>query len=423
MQVLIKPSKIIFVFLFISYIPIFITRIVDIPYYGTFCNSLIFLSCVYFSYYFFRIKDINIYLALICGLFIYLNIVTIIINPKYVADSTIRMGKCVGFVLMLEYLFVKKGARYTISVLMVTMEMFNYINLLFMIIYPNGMYHTEWISGIDKAVKNSAGFVRGDLSRVHWLLGHQSMLSAFTIPSICIAILYAYMLNTKNVHLKKIRIGKSMGFKAPLRSALLIIVCVCETLIANSAGNYIFIAIFFALFLFFRRTYLIKTWQLLIGVVVFYVAGNTLLVNANFFNWLGNILGRTVTLSSRVAIWSNVILGWLNNPIFGCGFINESSRIIRLIFHGFGNPHSDYYWILYEGGIIGIIIFTIILLVVGHQGENTRGRGATCIFASFICFCLMMLDDDYIFRSQFMLIILSCCYHIPMISDELKGSF
>lgn len=398
--------NLIYVFLYICYYPSFITRIVEVPYWGGVCNLAIIFSGLYFFMNLIRTRRTNAYIYISVVFFALLNVSTLLSgNGEAFSMSNTRMIKCICFVLTTEYLLQKYDPRKSISVLMFVMEVLNYANLISMFIYPNGMYHTEWVNGMDIAVKSTSNYVR-TTDRVHWLMGHQSTTIRYVLPAICVAILFSVITNSE----KKKRVPLN------IRSLVLIIGCVMEVVISGSGGNYIILLFFVALLFIMRKSNFIKTWWVIGGTFIFYSI-SSILSQTSFFNIIGLIVHRSVDLISRCKTWLSVVEAWTQKPIMGYGYINETSYMTRNLMNNYGNPHSDYLWVLFEGGLIAIVVFVILLIAIGKKAEKRTSLSAKVIFTSFICLMIMMLDDDHIFRSQYTMILFSLCYHIPSIDQ------
>ena len=389
----------IFLFLFIGYYPGVVVNIVDIPYFGQFCTGCICVSFLYLLYFF--IKKNNKLILWASIFFIYLNLVTLIKCPDELASSTVRMVKCLNIIYMVEYANHRYGYKYTVKLLLFVTEFLNYVNALSMIVFPNGLYRTVVINGVDTVIKNEGLFVR-TTERVHWLLGHQSTLNRVILPAICLALIYA-VLESNNKKVRKI-------FKIPIRSSILILVCIFEMIMANSAGNIVVIALFVILLFVQQRKNFIKIWYAAIFVVCFYGFSAASVASSFIIDFLSNLLGRSVDLLARLQIWAASLLASLKSPIIGLGYINEMGSI-RNVLPGVGNPHSDYLWVLYEGGCIGVILFGILIFIVGRNCENKNGKIEIIAYCALLTFLFMILDDDHIFRAHFALILLPICFH------------
>lgn len=397
-------SSVVFIFLFLAYCPGFIVNMIRIPRWGQFCTACILISGLYFMFDSFH-HGFNRYVLVMTIFFVYLNGVTIFTDFRELRYSTVRMVKCLTMVFMVEYIVHWYGYKYLTKILMTLMEITNYINAICMMIFPNGLYRTVTINGIDTVIKNASDFVRTK-ERVHWLLGHQTTMIRFLLLAICVSIIYA-LIEDRNIVVNKRKI-----LVLTKRSILLIGICILEMIMANSAGNFVFIGLFFLLLFFHSKRNYIKTWHMLLAIVLFYGVAASVLANSYVIDWMGRLLHRTVDLLARIQIWEAAFAAFLKSPIWGNGYINEFGRI-RDILPGVGNPHSDYFWILYEGGAIGIVLFVMGLMIAGRKCENSTNKISIVAYTAFLCFMIMMLDDDHIFRSQYALIFMSLCYYAP----------
>lgn len=401
--------NIIFLFIYLCYYPSFVTRIVSIPYWSSICNATICASAFFFLAVMLVQKRINKYIVVSCILYIFLNTATLLAGRTGdLSASTLRMIRCISFLLTTEYLIQFYSPQKALPVLMFVMEIINYANFASMLVYPNGMYHTEWINGQDIAVKSLPGYVRTN-ERVHWLMGHQSITIRFILPAMCIAILYDLVCKNSSA-LKTLHSKNTLG----IRSIALFCVCLGELLFSSSGGNYIVTILFFLLVFLMKRGVRIKTWWLLCSVVLFYSI-SSLLAQSAIFNLVGMLVGRSVDLISRCRTWDAVLVSCSKKLFLGYGYVNESSFSLRHLMNNYGNPHSDYLWVLFEGGLVALVVFALLLFIIGRRSEKVRNPIELYTYVAFICFIVMMLDDDHIFRSQYMLVIPSLCYHAPAI--------
>ena len=384
--------------LLIFYLPTFVTRIVDIPYWGIVCYATILLCDIVFLARIGKLSRPILYTLVLFGYFL---LITVFERVEDTWECLLRTFLAVSFSIYMEYIFKRFGGKRAVCILMCAFEVFLYINLLFMLLYPNGMYQVITNGIYEEVVRVEFGAARTQ-RRVLWLLGHQTMLIRFTLPAICIAILYSYY--------------KKGKLKLDIRSMMLIFACVVETIIANSAANYLILALFIGLFLFFHFKGRIRNGLVYFGIIVVYLFIILISDGFDIFSILSAGLGRNVSFSTRIPIWINTISAWLQKPIFGWGYIDETSDAIRQILSA-GNPHSSYFWALFEGGIIGLI-----LLIWYMQFYSRRIRGywkkipTEVVYAAFVCLLVCMVSDDHIFRSPFYLVIFSLAYHVPQLA-------
>lgn len=391
-----------FAFLFILYLPTFVTRIVDIPNWGVICYTIILISDVYFLY---KLRKITKPVWLTAAFFGYFLAITLFQNINQMFNCLLRTYIAISFVLLMEYIFSRYDGNKCICILMRAMEIFNYLNLLFMLLYPAGMYQVVANGIYEELIKVEPGSARRSAARVLWLLGHQTMMIRFTLPAICLALVYCCL--------------KTGKFKLNLRGALLIVVCLAETIIANSAGNFLILAVLAAVLILFHFNGKVKVQYIFPFIVIAYVFLMFSSGDLSIYTWLTNALQRNVQISTRVPIWLNTFNAWMERPILGHGFINDGIKSIRLILTA-GNPHSSYLWVLYEGGLLGIGLMIYYIQFFARRMKDFWSNGiARIIYASFICLLICMIDDDHMFRSQFYIIIFELTYHIPEIANSV----
>lgn len=389
-----------YVILFIMFFPSFVTRAVDIPYWTAGCYGFILLNDIYIILVRRKVTPPTLWTILLYGYFL---LITVMVNTDETFNCMLRTFSSISFVLTLEHIFDKHKVTKTVGILLRTMEVFNYTNLISMLIFPAGMYKVVTNGIYEEIVKVGTDAVRSG-QRVLWLLGHQTLMTRFTLPSICIALIYIYINGGK--------------LKDNFRSIALIAACLVETIIANSAGNYLILIIFALLIVLFRFQGKIKTWMVYPLIVAFYIFFLTTSSELGIFTLLSDILNRNVQLSTRVPIWMNTLNAWMEKPIWGWGYINESSTFIRKML-SLGNPHSSYLWALFEGGIVGLILLIFYLQKFSRQVRNCwNNKIARIVYAAFISTMVAMIDDDYIFRFPQMLVVFVLVYHIPAFKEN-----
>jgi len=87
------------------------------------------------------------------------------------------------------------------------------------------------------------------------------------------------------------------------------------------------------------------------------------ITNSNWSNTLKYSIERMYTINERIDITKRAIRYWLNKPIFGIGlggFIWQSKN--EKVNTGSVTIHSSILWLLTETGIIGLILFSLIII-------------------------------------------------------------
>lgn len=387
----------------------FLDRILEWTYWGQISNSLIVLIDLWIGIQIVRypLKKNASLLIILFGAFYGWTLVPTLLygNTAELGSAGKRLVESVSLVLLLEYMFQRYGNRRTISTLMLYFEVLHYGNLLTMLLYPNGLYHAVYYGTHEAGVRNTASFVRTANDRVQWLLGHQTQLIRYVLPALTVGLLYSYLCAAKH--------------KLVLRTKLLFLACLLEIIIAASATNYVVVAIMFLSLLLLEAKVKIKPWHFIPAIVLIY----SLLMKTGGFQMLTslmtNLLNRDVDLATRISIWARAIAAWLKHPVIGCGYLTDGGSKIWTILGNYGNPHSTYLWILYEEGIVGIVLFAVMYV---YSCRNIRKywnqKPTNVIFAAIIAMLVSMITEDHIFRYPFMLILIVVCSHVNDLVDR-----
>jgi hypothetical protein len=95
--------------------------------------------------------------------------------------------------------------------------------------------------------------------------------------------------------------------------------------------------------------------------------------------------------SSRVLVWKNAFKTYLNQPVIGVGFGNTAFAQEKYSGH-FLDVHSSFIGPLVDGGIIGLILFLMILwqlfIQVHRIGIPNPGIPCSIMFASLVISCI-----------------------------------
>ena len=185
---------------------------------------------------------------------------------------------------------------------------------------------------------------------------HKNILASFLFLSLCVTSLSILKLN----------------HKWKIISIVITILLFIILILLFNRTCYIALCISAFTFLMFqtrkRKNIILITILFLIGLASFYsyktirtVEQSSTLISANSFD-------------ERIKIWENTIEIIKEKPIFGIGsgnwqynFLKYSvSKIDKIVNNNttFQKPHNDYLWILSELGIVGFILFLLILFFI-----------------------------------------------------------
>lgn len=272
----------------------------------------------------------------------------------YIGSICSSLAMCLIFVLWLE-----KNPD-TLLNSFVALEVYVYINLITIIMYPKGMYN----SGIFNE---------------SWFLGFKNPQIRTILPIICIALIRSYR------HKGRITL-----------SSLFLVVSSAMTMILNgSSTGLIGIAIFILLMFVFHKKYkklprffnlltvTLVTSGLFIGVILFRIQ--------KIFSFLiVGVLGKDLDFTNRAGIWDTAIQLIKDKILFGYGYLNESDYISLLNYRAATHPHNYLLYILMNGGILLIFIWLIGVVRASKKLDSNISSVYSKIILFTLCSFLIM---------------------------------
>lgn len=248
----------------------------------------------------------------------------------------------ISTILLGEWAMKKKPVQFINSILFM-LECWIFINLITIIIFPNGLYQSGVYS-------------------TNYLLGYDNTHIRVQILALNISYIETFI-RKKKLSLRMIilyitiLISNLLVFSATAIVATLIwaVGILCITL----NDRKIFIKLF--------RLFSTKT-SFIIGVL-----GSLIVVGMSaqtkFSYIVENIFKKDMTLSGRTYIWTNAISAIENRFLWGYGYEMNDTISKRLVGQtGFGtSPHNFYLEILYQGGIVLFLIVLAIYLYMNKE--------------------------------------------------------
>lgn len=240
-------------------------------------------------------------------------------------------------------------------------EIIIYINLFFMLRYPNGMY----ISTNSQYTAN-------------WLLGYKSSFQYFLLPGVCFSLL--------NGHYRKQRV----------RMLFLLSACILESILAMNAMLIVGLAVLLVILIsrLYQRTSLFNMtiyFLIVIAANILTIFFSTLLTSSALGSSVLLFFGKNATLSARATnIWPKVLADISRNWFAGYGILPNSERISRFggIYAAI-HAHNQLLEFLFIGGILLLAVFVLYLLLINkrlmkHKDLPSAHILAVSIFALFL---------------------------------------
>lgn len=242
----------------------------------------------------------------------------------------------------------KKKYNLILKAIMFHCELCTYINLLTLVCFPQGFFSRT---------------IEAYGSSQEWFLGVHNYFIVWLFPALIVASIYKEVIGNKT-------------------RANILIISVVITAIINMSGTGR-VAIFAYLIIMYLPN-IIKKYISPMGSMITVLIGAFVIVVLQKFDFLKiivvNFLGKDMTMNSRVMIWSNAIKMIEKSPIWGYGYVSEQNmpyyigKISSILWKGATHCHCQYLQVLFQGGIIGFLIYIMMLFCAIHSVKNCKNR-------------------------------------------------
>lgn len=99
------------------------------------------------------------------------------------------------------------------------------------------------------------------------------------------------------------------------------------------------------------------------------------------------LLGRTMSFTNRTNIWTRAIYYIFQKPMFGWGLLGDKATEL-LGSKAYVNVHNQLLDVLWQGGLFGLVIFTLIMLLItkciGRISNNRKNIFLVFMFAAIL---------------------------------------
>lgn len=253
------------------------------------------------------------------------------------------------------YREIKSGDSLWISSLSKMMYLLVALNLYTILRYPGGLYH--------------AGESQFDSSFRNWLFGYDNRHIEY--------FLFALLFNMLSCIKKHDRI---IG----ISTIMLYGICLYSTITVMTATSLISLIAFGILVTVISLTKISDVFNIYTYILIYTVAliatieiaTGIVAMPDSIYRFVTNRLGKSATFSERSTLWRNALHYFLRSPIFGNGFEDASTLLLK-IGHPSG-PHNEIINILYEGGLLhifaylGMFLSSIRYLYVYRQSQVSK---------------------------------------------------
>lgn len=299
--------------------------------------------------------------------------------------------------LFFEYLMINKP-KYFFNTILITFEILVVINFLTILLFPQGLfiiehYENQYWTHMDKG----------------WLLGIKNDMIPWILFANFLSFLRIYIYQPNKL------IDK--------RSAFLFIVSAISLYLVNSKTSFVVIILVGSFCLLYDILKISNIFNAFTYLILYaFVWWEIVIKNSSGINYiLGNLLNIDSSFTGRTQIWDSGLF-WISKSLYiGNGFESNVMEAAKLGSSIFVNVHNQILEILYEGGLILLFIFLILLFFICLRLFKER-KEKIVIFSSWVLFVFFIevftevLTDNVLFW-----IILLLVYHIPDISKTYKA--
>lgn len=296
-----------------------------------------------------------------------------IVNEGTVYNCIVESFSIISVVLLYDtaYSTYDIGMKKTfLSAQLFCFELYIYINLITEILFPDGMFYTEGAFS----------------SKLNWFLGYYNNHSNYYIPALLIGWLY-------NEY-----VGKS------IRTLFMTLAIFISAALVWSGGTIAALSAMVIVYLFLKNwTFIFNYYSYWLLHIIFLLSIIILKMQDRFIWLINGVLGKWNSIMSRIAIWQKTLVLIHDKLFLGHGDVDSFLRAAE--YHlGWGAVHSHNMLmeILYEGGLIALITWLIIIIVSGKMIYKYRDLKESKIVATaFLGWCVATLVEP--FTSSFLM--------------------
>lgn len=159
--------------------------------------------------------------------------------------------------------------------------------------------------------------------------------------------------------------------------------------------------------------------SLLASVILFQVfvcfQGKGLENNELAVYFIEDVLEKDITFSRRTYLWDAASKLFWASPVYGHGCVSGDWYLSNMSARAQG-PHNFIWFVLIQGGLIMLAVFTSVCLITASKFVNTKARSVLNIYAAIAILCLMMIMEVY--PTPFIFFLLSMAFFMPRTTAE-----
>lgn len=332
-----------------------------------------------------NIRDKNFsYSIIIVFMYALLVMLSQIINGQ---NFITLIGLCapwIGLSLLANFL-IKKNVTRAINISYKVLNIYCFINLLTMIIFPNGI-------------------VEGRLEQANWFLGNKNVIIIYVLPCMFFCILNS--LHKYN--------------KVTFNSKIQLVICSLSIFISKSATSIVGVTAFLIVAFLANKNIIKRIVKYVLNYGIIMIAVFTLFIMliikrdvTIFSSFIVNVLHRNVTFTGRSVLWDQAIELFLSSPYWGVGdfiiYVVSGETMVH--------AHDFYLDILARYGVF--VLITFILLVFYSVKASSKSKNAWIANLTMSIILIMSLFEVYSFNLFFYTFVFIS--YLPIIDAQLPS--
>lgn len=301
-------------------------------------------------------------IAILIGMQQFFLLFTTVIHKGEMYNCVATLFSVMSIVLLYDLALAQEERDVFLSAQLFCFELVIYINLLTELLFPQGLY-----------MEKNVLFIH----HKNWFLGYYNNHTKYFIPALMFAFLYA----------------KKSGKR--LRIYLLTGAIFLSAFLAWSGGvilSLFIMALFFALQKKKQLVNYYACWSIhILFLLMIYLKFYTV------FQWfVEGILNKWHSLIVRITLWGRIIEQIGKSPILGHGVKDYVTRATEVDYNHGIHAHNQLLELLYQGGIVGLGLWIIVVIVAGTAVYRYRNTEESKIISvAFLGWCVATLVEPF----------------------------
>ena len=358
-------------------------------------NLLPMVSVVIVTVFFLKIKNKKLYILI--SLFYFVIILSTFLHHGDTFGIMKVSFNGLSYCALTVYIFERKNYKNCIKYIIAIMEILVAMNLITVILFPQGLY---LIYGYNGGYSNPA-----------YLLGHRNNAVEYMIPLIGLCVINDVIQDRK----------------ISINTVLVLVLSLLTSILTWSANAILCIAfvILACTFVIIKKKFkLFNIWFLYLASAVISILLIVFRFQERYAELLVNLLRRDVTLSSRAYLWERALIYIRQSPVIGYG-VEVPSVFYWKIGH-MSSCHNYFLDFLYQGGIILLIIVTIIMIVLTYYCSTVEKESKARISIVFGAYMILWIEtpvhrDSLFVMFSFFLVAAVMCQRKGVLLHDSKN--